>query len=65
MAINGDPNASLASSIVFAAYGAVFAVLAAYLFRPFFGSPERSRHEDRNLSEPRDTLSRVQQGGTQ
>jgi hypothetical protein len=34
MEVNDDPNASLTSAIVFAAYAAAFALLAAYLFLP-------------------------------
>jgi hypothetical protein len=39
MEINDDPNASLGSAIAFAIYGAVFALLAAYLFLPLFRPP--------------------------
>jgi len=36
MAINDDPNASLAGAAIFAVFGAAFAILAAYMFRPLF-----------------------------
>ncbi|HWO73376.1 MAG TPA: hypothetical protein VNN21_07440 [Dehalococcoidia bacterium] len=39
MSANDDPNASLGSAIVFAVYGAAFASLAAFLFRPLFEGP--------------------------
>jgi len=36
MAINDDPNASPPGAAVFAVFGAAFAILAAYMFRPLF-----------------------------
>jgi len=40
MAINDDPNASLPGAIVFAAFGALFALLAVLIFRPLFRSTD-------------------------
>jgi hypothetical protein len=44
---NEDPNASLGSAIAFTVYGAVFAVLAAYLYRPLFMASSGQRFEVR------------------
>jgi hypothetical protein len=51
MAINDDPNASWGSAIAFAIYGAIFALLATYLFRPLFSPATRqvSRAADEKL----------------
>ncbi|HZQ74728.1 MAG TPA: hypothetical protein VFB08_17580 [Burkholderiales bacterium] len=55
MEVNDDPNASLGSAVAFTIYGALFALLAAYLFRPLFrraaaGVPAPARGEARLAS---------------
>jgi hypothetical protein len=46
MVINDDPHASAGSALIFAAFGAGFALLAAYLFAPLFRSGTEATPED-------------------
>jgi hypothetical protein len=52
MLVRDDPNASLAGALAFAIYGAAFALLAAYLFRPLFRSAQKQHNLPPSVASP-------------